>query len=191
MSINNQKIIDLCKKEKGMVLYSYGQMQWIGVGGAAYPLLKVPHLDEDTVKAIYSLPDGMTVQEAEGLPPHLSFANEDRAERPVFMEKIQLNPLFMEKIQLNPSPDRLLTLRTSEGVCFIKEQYLKPLEEGENGTADLYERRSTSGQIYIVAKQGMMLEAVIMPVVNVIKEDWLDDLQNLLGALRQTFEKER
>ena len=100
MSINNQKIIDLCKKEKRMVLYSYGQMQWIGVGGAAYPLLKVPHLDEDTVKAIYSLPDGMTVQEKEGLPPHLSFANEDRAEHPV----------FMEKIQLNPSPDRLLTL---------------------------------------------------------------------------------
>ena len=181
MSINNQKIIDLCKKEKRMVLYTYGQMQWIGVGGAAYPLLKVPHLDEGTVKAIYSLPDDMTVEEKEGLPPHLSFANEDRAERPV----------FMEKIQLNPSPERLLTLRTSEGVCFIKERYLKPLEEGENGSADLYERRSTSGQIYIVAKQGMMLEAVIMPVVNVIKEDWLDDLQNLLGALRQTFEKER
>ena len=36
-----------------------------------------------------------------------------------------------------------------------------------------------------------MIEAVIMPVINVIKEDWLDDLQNLLGALRQTFEKER
>ena len=181
MSINNQKIIELCKKEKRMVLYSYGQMQWIGVGGAAYPLLKVPHLDEDTVRAVYSLPDGITVEEKEGLPSHLSFMDEDRAERPV----------FMEKIQLNPSPDRLLILRTSEGVCFIKEQYLKPLEEGENGSADLYERRSTSGQIYIVAKQGMMLEAVIMPVVNVIKEDWLNDLQNLIGALRQTFEKER
>lgn len=181
MSINNQKVIDLCKKEKRMVLYSGGRMQWVGVGGAAYPLLKVPYLDANTVRAVYSLPDGMTVEEKEGLPPHLSFADEERAERPVFMEKIQLNPLA----------DRLLTLRTSEGVCFIKEQYLKPLEEGENGSADLYERRSTSGQIYIVAKQGMMLEAVIMPVVNVIKEDWLDDLQNLIGALRQTFEKER
>lgn len=181
MSINNQKIIDLCKKEKRMVLYSAGVIQWIGVSGAVYPLLKVPQLDEDALRAIYSLPAGVTVEENFALPEHLSFADTVREEKPV----------FMEKIQLNPSPDRLLTLRTSEGVCFIKEQYLKPLEEGENGSADLYERRSTSGQIYIVAKQGMMIEAVIMPVVNVIKEDWLDDLQNLIAALRQTFEKER
>ena len=181
MSINNQKIIELCKKEKRMVLYSGGRMQWVGVGGAAYPLLKVPHLDANTVRAIYSLPDDMTVEEKEGLPPSFSFANEDRSEHPVFMEKIQLNPLA----------DRLLALRTSEGVCFIKEQYLKPLEEGKNGSADLYERRSTSGQIYIVAKQGMMLEAVILPMVKVITAGWLDDLQDLIAALRQTFEKER
>ena len=181
MSINNQKIIDLCKKEKRMVLYSYGQMQWIGVGGAAYPLLKVPHLDANTVRAVYSLSDEMTVEEKLGLPPQFSFANDDRLERPVFMEKIQLNPLA----------DRLLALRTSEGVCFIKEKYLKPLEEGENGSADLYERTNESGLTYIVAKQGMMLEAVILPMRRVISAAWLEDLQDLLVALRETFEKER
>lgn len=181
MSVNNQKIIDLCKKEKCLKLFSEGERQWIATSGSVYPLLKVPHLDEDSLRALYSIPANVKVEAVEGLPGAFSFADAVRNERPVFYEKIQLQPL----------EERLAVLRTSEGVCFIREQYLKPLEEGENGPADLYERTNEVGATYIVAKQGMMLEAVILPVRRVIREEWLEDLQDLLGALRQTFEKER
>ena len=41
-----------------------------------------------------------------------------------------------------------------------------------------------------MTQQGLFLEAVIPPIRNLLKADWLDDLQNLVAVLRQTFEKE-
>ena len=46
------------------------------------------------------------------------------------------------------------------------------------------------GSIYIVAKQGMMLEAIIMTLQGVLRADWLDDMQRLVADLRQPFERE-
>ncbi len=181
MSINNQKVVDLCKKEKCLKLFSDGERQWIATSGAVYPLLKAPHLDEESLRALYSIPANVRVDVVAGLPGAFCFADTVRDEQPV----------FYEKIQLQPSAERLAVLRTREGVLFIREQYLKPLEEGENGDADLYVRTNEQGTTYIVAKQGLMLEAVILPVRRVIHEDWLDDLQDLLQALRRTFERER
>lgn len=180
MSVNNQKIIEICKKAKRLTLFSDGGDQWISAGGAIYPLLKVPHLTEETVRALYSLPDNVKVEEVDGLPVPFSFINAERDERPV----------FYEKIQLQPGGDALVSLRTREGVTFIEEKYLKPLEPGENGDCMLYERTDSHGHVYIAAKQGMMLEAVILPQCGVLKPDWLDDLQSLVSALRQTYEKE-
>ena len=181
MSINNQKVVDLCKKEKHLRLYTEGDRQWIATSGSVYPLLKAPHLDESSLRALYSIPDNVRVDAVEGLPGAFSFADAVRYEQPVFYEKIQLQPLEEE----------LALLRTSQGVTFIREQYLKPLEKGENGPADLYERINENGLTYIVAKQGLMLEAVILPMRRVIREGFLEDLKDLFVALKRTFEKER
>jgi hypothetical protein len=80
----------------------------------------------------------------------------------------------------------LTSVRTQAGVTFFASKYLKPLETGENGSCDLYERITSTGQVYIVAKQGMMLEAVILPMTNVIKPDWLEDLCELTDMLKRT-----
>ena len=181
MSVNIQKVIDLCKKQKRLLLLrdpSDGS-QWISDGGAMYPLLGAPLLSEDSIRALYSLPDNVKV-ETDELPTIYNYTDTSRYEKPV----------FYEKIQLRPCGEAVITLRTGDGVAFIHEKYLKVLEAGENGEPMLFERIDDLGRTYIVAKQGLFLEAVIPPIRNLLKADWLDDLQNLVAVLRQTFEKE-
>ncbi len=182
MSINNKKIVDLAQKEKRMVLYTLpGGYQYVGVARAIYPLLGVPVMSEDAIRAVYALPDTVKVEEKEALPEEFDFALAVKGEQPVFYEKIQLQPVCTP----------LISLRCSRGVVFIEAAALKPLEPGENGECILYERQDTYGRPYIVAKQGMLAEAVILPRSDVLRADWLDDLQNLSSALRQTFEQEK
>ena len=181
MSINNQKVVEMCKKQKRLLLLQSPreESQWISDGYTMYPLLGMPELTEENIRAIYSLPENVRV-EVEILPPQYCYRDTFRDERPV----------FYEKIQLKPCGEAVITLRTRNGVVFIHEKYLKPLEAGENGEPMLFERTDDFGRTYIVAKQGIFLEAVIPPIRNLLKADWLDDLQKLLSILRKTFEQE-
>ncbi|MBQ9841597.1 MAG: hypothetical protein IJO42_00630 [Clostridia bacterium] len=179
MSINNQKVVDLCKKQKRLVLYGDGQKQWISDGYAMYPLLGVPTLTEDVVRALYALPDNVEV-EVKDAPGQYCYEDTIREERLTYYEKIQLRPLGAE----------VSTLRTQRGVVFIKEKYLKPLEAGEGGDHQLYERTDSAGRTYIVAKAGVFVEAIILPVQNLLTAGWLNDLQELIGILQKTFEQE-
>ncbi len=65
----------------------------------------------------------------------------------------------------------LLPLETSAGISFIQEKYLAPLDSLEY--MQLFERRSTDGGLYIVAKVGMIIQAVIMPM-NLPNETFMD-----------------
>lgn len=181
MSINNQKIVEMCKKQKRLelLLDTQNGRQWISDGYAMYPLLGLPLLTEENIRALYSLPAGVRV-EVKDMHEDFSTADVEREEKPV----------YYEKIQLRPGGESVITLRTSGGIVFIRDKHLKPLEAGENGETQLYERTGKDGSIYIVAKQGMMLEAIIMTLQGVLRADWLDDLQRLVVDLRQTFEKE-
>ena len=181
MSINIQKIVEMCKKQKrlDLLLDPDTMQQWISDGYAMYPLLGLPMLTEENIRAMYALPEGVRV-EVKDMHEAFSTADVEPHEKPVFYEKIQLQPCI----------ESVITLRTSRGVVFIRGKHLKPLEAGENGETQLYERVSRSGNLYIAAKQGMMLEAIIMPMQNVLGADWLDDMQRLLADLRQTFERE-
>lgn len=181
MSINNQKIIDLAKKEKRLTIYPGPDgSQWVGVAGAIYPLLGVPVMSEDTIRAVYALPAAVKIEEADHLPAELSFEETVQGEQPAFYEKIQIQPISTP----------LISLHCQQAVVFIEAAALKPLEPGANGDCALYERADRYGRPYIVAKQGMMLEGVIRTRPDVLRADWLEDLQNLVGSLRQSFEQE-
>ena len=179
MSINNQKVIDLCKKQKGLVLYTTDQGQWIATGAAVYPFLCEQQLSPATLRAVYSIPEEVNIREEKQLPNLFNFEDVEEGEKPAVYEPIQLSPI-----------GGAICLKTRDGVKFVDPKYLKPLEAGKNGESVLYERASVGGYVYIVAKQGMMAEAIIMPAQGVITEGWLDDLAMLLEDMRQTFEKE-
>ena len=75
----------------------------------------------------------------------------------------------------------MLPLRTSAGITFIQEKYLAPLDNLDY--VNLYERRSESGGLYIAAKVGLMIQAVIMPM-DVITDDFVDKLDELTRMCR-------
>ena len=81
----------------------------------------------------------------------------------------------------------LLPLETSAGVTFIQEKYLLPLDGLEY--MRLYERRqSMSGGLYIVAKIGMILQAVIMPM-DLPDKDFMEALNGLTSQCRDAMRK--
>lgn len=80
----------------------------------------------------------------------------------------------------------LLPLETTAGVTFIQEKYLLPLDGLEY--MRLYERQSTSGGLYIVAKIGMILQAVIMPM-DLPDKDFMETLNDLTSQCRDAMRK--
>ena len=49
-----------------------------------------------------------------------------------------------------------------------------------------YERLTADGGLYIAAKDGFRLQAVIMPMAKCPSKDYIDDLTELLDVLRST-----
>ena len=78
-------------------------------------------------------------------------------------------------------------LETSAGVTFIQEKYLLPLDGLEY--MRLYERRGRNGDLfYIVAKIGMMIQAVIMPM-DLPDKDFMEALNDLTSQCRDAMRK--
>lgn len=71
----------------------------------------------------------------------------------------------------------LKPLQTRNGISFIQNKYLSPLEDVID-MVQLYERETPQGMTYIVAKTGLFVAAVIMPY-NVINEKFVYHLSAL------------
>ena len=175
-----RKIMNIFKKKTKISLFCGHGVQWITDGVAVYPLWKLPLFDDQSLAAAYDLPGSVKVELSDHAPTICDLSDAVAGERQVFCEKIQLQPYGGTK---------LLSLFTSKGVSFIDKQYLDPIED--DGYISLYERLTKDGKVYIVVKRGMMLEAVIMPVVRVLTPDFLDDLQELTSRLISTYNAEK
>ena len=81
-------------------------------------------------------------------------------------------------------------IRTTRGLVFIESRYLAPVADVLD-VLELYERRTTDGAPYIVAKAGFLLQAVIMPY-DVINQQFVESLQDLTRECEFSLsEKER
>ena len=79
-------------------------------------------------------------------------------------------------------------LSTNDDMLFIQTAYLSPLEDMADYLR-FYERVDTTGQKYIVAKNGMKIAAVIMPV-DTIKMGFVEKLEALAHKCRVAVEKQ-
>lgn len=80
----------------------------------------------------------------------------------------------------------LLPLKTSEGIIFIQQKYLAPMDSLKY--LSLHERRSRNGTVYVAAKVGMMIQAIIMPV-DVVSETLINRLEGLTAQCRTALAK--
>ena len=68
-------------------------------------------------------------------------------------------------------------MQTRRGLVFIESRYLSPVSDVLD-VLELYERITTGGTPYIVAKAGLLLQAVIMPF-DVINQQFVEGLRRL------------
>ena len=165
-----KKIEAICKASRRIVVLWGGECQWIGDGSAFYPVYGLPILTEEHIFTMFDISEDKRSKylfnETE-LPAAYNFTDYCDSELPLVREDISL-------IRYGAT---LIPLKTSEGITFVNKRYLKPLEDGENEYV-LCERTDKNGRVYIVAKQGFLLAAVIMPA-SVVDQSFVEILKTM------------
>lgn len=170
-----KKVASLCSKTKIFCLYdreeSGGEVsQWLGDSSAIYPITGLPYMDEEN---IYSMFDISAKQQEKIIfrhqhaPEGINISDTDPTEHRIDEESLSL---VYDGGVLKP-------LQTRNGISFIQNKYLSPLEDVID-MVQLYERETPQGMTYIVAKTGLFVAAVIMPY-NVINEKFVYHLSAL------------
>jgi len=148
--------------------------QWLGDGKSAYPLAGLPYMDIENICAMFDI----TEKKRDKLYMRQMDAPEDINLNDTDVMEGQLED---PKLCVRYDGRDILPLETSEGIAFIQEKYLAPLDNTEYRR--LYERRSPDGRLYIVAKIGMIVQAIIMPM-NLPDEGFMELLDGLTRQCR-------
>ena len=154
--------------------------QWLGDGKSAYPLVGLPVMDLENICAMFDITEKKReklIMRRDDVPGSMNWEDTAPMER-------QLND---PKLCVRYNGMDLLPLETSAGVTFIQEKYLLPLDGLEY--MRLYERRGRNGDLfYIVAKIGMIIQAVIMPM-DLPDGDFMYLLNGLVRQCRDAMRK--
>ena len=85
------------------------------------------------------------------------------------------------------SGTELKPLKTRNGIIFIQQKYLAPLEDVLD-VLQLYERVTPDGESYIAAKAGLLIAAVIFPY-SVVNEKFVNRLEEVARESRRVLNK--
>lgn len=175
------KIAALLKRGKRIIIYDApDDTQWIGDGGAAFPLFNIPRLDEESAFAIFDISEKQQEKfyfHHTQLPEGINFTDTDPCE----------NQLENKDITINTDGFALRPLETQKGLVCIDTKYLAPFSDVLD-MVELYERTAPNGDIYIAVKAGLMLVGVIMPTKHAIKKDFVEQLERFAHHCRHAFE---
>lgn len=179
-------IASICKKRKYVVLLEtlngFGEViqQYISDGSAIYPLDGMPYLTSENILTIFDIPEKQrvkwAVREQVRVPETYNVEDIDLKERKLDRESIQI--VYGSKV--------LRPLQTSSrGLVFIDNKYLSPMTDVLD-VLELFERCTPSGEVYIVAKAGLLLQAIIAPV-DVVDEQFIINMKNLTMQCEQAL----
>lgn len=173
------KIAQICKSSAIICLYNGENEQWIGDGGAAYPIIGLPPLEEENIYTIF----GLTEKQEEKItyrerpfPEWLNFKDSDEGE----------NILEPPIVDLSVDGRILRPLVTQHGLVFIQTKYLLPFTGIDD--LELYERTTTDGQPYIAVKLGLMIQALIFPY-DPLSEKFVSEVQRLSGLCDLAYQE--
>lgn len=180
-----KKVAALCAKQGTFYLLDEMEeggvfiRQWLGDGRSAYPLAGLPAMDVENICAMFDITEKKReklIMRRTDAPDTMNWEDTDPLERQIGDPKLCVRYDGRD----------LLPLETTAGITFIQEKYLLPLDGLEY--MRLYERRSTDGGLYIVAKIGMILQAVIMPM-DLPDKDFMEPLNDLTSQCRDAMRK--
>lgn len=180
----------LCKKAGVFYLYDRitddGEVaeQWLGNGGAVYPLHGLPYMQENNLFTLFDITDKQQDK--------IYFRHEHLPTTAINFEDVDPKESILdrEKLTIGHAGRVLRPLQTRRGLVFIDTAALQPLADLAD-TLELYERETEAGGTYIAAKSGFMLVGVIMPY-NIIEKGFVEQVESLAKQCRIAFEaKER
>ena len=153
--------------------------QWLGDGRSAYPLVGLPVMDVENICAMFDITEKKReklIMRQMDAPDTMNWEDTDPLERQIGDPKLCVRYDGRD----------LLPLETTAGITFIQEKYLLPLDGLEY--MRLYERRGTDGGLYIVAKIGMILQAVILPM-DLPDKNFMELLNELSSQCRDAMRR--
>ena len=182
-----KKVAALCSANRAFILFDENRKggeirQWLGDGYSIYLLSGLPLLDENNVCAMFDIPEKKRKRcrsKRQPVPDNLNLEDWEQGER----------ALDDEWPTVEYDGRVVKPLSTIDGMTFIQDKYLAPLED----IADylrLFERVDADGNKYIVAKNGMEIAAIIMPV-DIINEGFVEKLDSLAYKCRQALEEKK
>lgn len=154
------KVAKLCKDRMSiMIVDKLGDecafTQWVGTPEAMYPLYNLPEIDEKTIFVIFDVEDKKKTD--------YSVNRIDSSECPLCLEEYDSTERSIEpsNYQIVAEGHVYLIFDTSKGIRFVNRAYLAPMMSKLDQLM-FFERRTESGQLYIVAKLGMLVAGVIV-----------------------------
>lgn len=156
-------IAKICEKTKIITIYeqkaSHGDdpIQWIGNSGGVYPVYGLPYMGKEEFLTVLDISEKDKKKYSftrDPMPPELNFMDSDPSENAIDQSLYDFN--------ISARGGEFQPLQTQQGITFINTVYLTPLKDVLD-EVELYERISADGKIYIAAKVGMLIKAVIMP----------------------------
>lgn len=155
------KIGALCKSAKRIIIYDVIGCQWLSDGYVLYPLVDLPHLDEEGVYTIFDIPEDkrskVQYEERTSLPYGISISDAVADET-----NVQYAPVGISYRGAVYSP-----VKGRGGILFIDRRHLAPFSDD----ITLFERYyPNSDRSYIAVKRGLLLEGIITPSEVATKE---------------------
>lgn len=177
-----QKIAKLCKKT-GIMRIFFGENDWIWYisdGVAAYPVHGVPVMDKDSLFTMFDY-DQKTREKMFYTEAQLDTGTIDFSDKTD--DEVEAKAGTYRALQICHGGYILQPLGWGERLLLFDATKLAPLEQSQYRA--LYVRVSPSGQPYVVVKDGELLVAVILPMLEVPEEltNALEDL--VLDAKRE------
>ena len=155
------KIGALCKGAKRIIVYNVFGGQWLSDGYVLYPLVDLPHLDEESVYTIFDIPKDkrskVQYEERTSLPYGINVADAVTGE----------TPLQYAGCGISYHGAAYTPMNGKDGILFIDRRYLAPFSTD----VTLYERYYPgSERAYVAVKRGFLLEGIILPSEVATKE---------------------
>lgn len=165
-----KQIESILKRNKNVTMYDTNGAQWLGDGGALYPVFGMPKLSAENLLTMWDVPEDKRSKWNFRIEQSAPCDMRDTTEAE-YIAKRDMPPVFFQGEILEP-------LEMEQGVIFINQRYLRPFDDLENGY-ELYIRLTGAGSPYVAVKEGYALVGIIMPMT-IINRNFIDDFEKLL-----------
>lgn len=170
----------ICKKKKRIAFWDEDDRQFVSDFGAVYPLDGLPWMSRENLLTVFDVPEKdrekWLIAESLGDVMMVNLDDVDNTECDVKYADIHVTYCGYE----------LIPLYTSKGIVYINAMHLNPLMDAA-GQLTLHERKDDFGQVYIVAKVGLLLQAVIFPM-DIIDPTFVNAITELGNKTREVLD---